>query len=63
MDACLDFIEAKGLHRYRQDGQQDGIMTVMATGGGAYKFADVRPLYMLLHKCLIHLKKPDVMVK
>lgn len=51
MDACLDFIEAKGLHRYRHDGQQDGIMTVMATGGGAYKFAEVCAVVVTHQPC------------
>jgi hypothetical protein len=38
---CLDFIEAKGLHRCRgRDGQAREVR-VKATGGGAYKFADL----------------------
>lgn len=41
MEQCLDFIEAKGLHRYWHSGGNNGLMRVKATGGGAYKFAEV----------------------
>lgn len=39
VDQCLDFIEAKGLHK--QWGGNGAKMRVKATGGGAYKYADV----------------------
>lgn len=39
VDECIDFIEAKGLHRHNSSGMP---MRVKATGGGAYKYAEVR---------------------
>lgn len=39
VDECINFIEAKGLHRRNGSAAP---MRVKATGGGAYKFADVR---------------------
>lgn len=38
---CIDFIEAKGLHRtHNGAGEPEGKVRVVATGGGAYKYAD-----------------------
>jgi type II pantothenate kinase len=39
VDDCIDFIEAKGLHRRNGSGVP---MRVKATGGGAFKYAEVR---------------------
>ncbi len=42
MEDALDFIAAKGLHRVRGSrGGPDKTMRVKATGGGAYKYADI----------------------
>ena len=38
VDECIDFIEAKGLHRRNGSTMP---MRVKATGGGAFKYADV----------------------
>ena len=39
---CIDFIEAKGLHRtHNGAGEPEGKVRVVATGGGAYKFAEM----------------------
>ncbi len=39
---CIDFIEAKGLHRIHNGaGEPEGKVRVVATGGGAYKFAEL----------------------
>ena len=38
VDECIDFIEAKGLHRRNGSGAP---MRVKATGGGAFKYAEV----------------------
>ena len=41
IDDCIDFIEAKGLHRtHNGAGQPEGKVRVVATGGGAYKYAE-----------------------
>ena len=38
---CIDFIEAKGLHRtHNGAGEPEGKVRVVATGGGAYKYAE-----------------------
>lgn len=38
---CIDFIEAKGLHRtHNGAGEPEGKVRVVATGGGAFKYAD-----------------------
>lgn len=39
IEECMDFIEAKCLHRVNGGAE---VMRVKATGGGAYKYADVR---------------------
>ena len=46
IDECIDFIEAKGLHRVSGAAASggdapDGKVRVVATGGGAYKYADI----------------------
>ncbi len=46
IDECIDFIEAKGLHRVSGSGGAsgdvpEGKVRVVATGGGAYKYADI----------------------
>lgn len=42
IDDCIDFIEAKGLHRIHNGaGEPEGKVRVVATGGGAYKFAEM----------------------
>ncbi|EIE24982.1 fumble-domain-containing protein [Coccomyxa subellipsoidea C-169] len=41
IDDCIDFIEAKGLHRtHNGKGEPDGRVRIVATGGGAFKYAD-----------------------
>lgn len=41
IDECIDFIEAKGLHRtHKGNGEPDGRVRIVATGGGAFKYAD-----------------------
>lgn len=39
VDECIEFIESKGLHRRNGSGVP---MRVKATGGGAFKYAEVR---------------------
>lgn len=46
IDECIDFIEAKGLHHVSGAAASggdapDGKVRVVATGGGAYKYADI----------------------
>ena len=46
---CIDFIEAKGLHRtHNGAGEPEGKVRVVATGGGAYKFAEMFQVCMKL---------------
>ena len=40
MDECIRFIEAKGLHRCSR--RSNGKACVKATGGGAFRFNEVR---------------------
>ena len=41
IDHCVDFIEAKGLHRtHNGNGEPEGKVRIIATGGGAFKYAD-----------------------
>ncbi|CAL8471142.1 g10684 [Coccomyxa elongata] len=41
IDDCIDFIEAKGLHRtHNGNGEPDGRVRIVATGGGAFKYAE-----------------------
>ena len=41
IDDCIDFIEAKGLHRTLNGaGKPEGKVRIVATGGGAFKYAD-----------------------
>jgi hypothetical protein len=39
IEDCLDFIEAKGLHRHWSKDGASREMRVKATGGGAHKYA------------------------
>lgn len=46
IEDCLDFIQAKGLHRtLLRDGSSREVR-VKATGGGAHKFAGERGVYL-----------------
>lgn len=41
IDDCIDFIEVKGLHRtHNGNGEPDGRVRIVATGGGAFKYAE-----------------------
>ena len=41
IDDCINFIEAKGLHRtHNGNGEPDGRVRIVATGGGAFKYAE-----------------------
>eukprot|EP00798_Chlamydomonas_sp_ICE-L_P004401 gene4401-14526_t len=55
VDDCIAFIEAKGLHRFNGKHGQKG-MRVKATGGGAYKLADI-----FMEKLGVVLEKEDEM--
>lgn len=45
---CLDFIEAKGLHRrWGKDGTEREVR-VKATGGGAHRFAGMQSLLAIV---------------
>ena len=56
---CIDFIEAKGLHRtHNGAGEPVGKVRVVATGGGAYKYAD--RFQVGLASCLRMLIKPNI---
>ncbi len=57
IDDCIDFIEAKGLHRtHNGKGEPDGRVRIVATGGGAFKYADKFEvlLHLLYHRCSVH---------
>ena len=50
IDQCLDFIKSKNLHHCPDDGNgKKPQMRVQATGGGAFKYADMFQVGRTLH--------------
>jgi type II pantothenate kinase len=54
IDKCIDFIEAKGLHRtLNGEGEPEGKVRIIATGGGAFKYAErFQVCRTMMHTCL-----------